>query len=87
MFEFVGASGYEEKHRSYKVDSDFEEFKGHHSRKYESEGEEVKRKTHFRHNHRCAPYCGKILISNYFVTISPAHTPHPLQVYPLDESS
>ncbi|XP_064398726.1 digestive cysteine proteinase 1-like [Halichondria panicea] len=52
MFEFVGASGYEEKHRSYKVDSDFEEFKGHHSRKYESEGEEVKRKTHFRHNHR-----------------------------------
>ena len=52
MFEFVGAEGYEEKHRSVKVDSDFEEFKGHHGRVYESEGEESKRKTHFRHNHR-----------------------------------
>ncbi len=53
MFEFVGAGEYEEKHRSYKVDSDFEEFKGHHSRQYDDEGEEAKRKTHFRHNHRC----------------------------------
>ncbi len=52
MFEFVGAEGYEDKHRSHKVDSDFDEFKGHHGRVYESEGEESKRKTHFRHNHR-----------------------------------
>ena len=52
MFEFFGARGYEDKHRSFKVDSCFEEFKGQHGRQYETEGEEAKRKTHFRHNHR-----------------------------------
>ena len=52
MFEFVGARGYGDKHRSFKVDSCFEDFKGQHGRQYETEGEEAKRKTHFRHNHR-----------------------------------
>ncbi len=73
MFEFMGASGYEEKHRSYKVDSDFEEFKGHHSRQYDSEGEEAKRKTHFRHNHRCVDHCGMILVQLLHVP-PPTHT-------------
>ena len=76
MFEFVGAHGYKEEHRSHKVDSDFEEFKGQHGREYDNEKEEGKRKTHFKHNHRWADSH----------TLTPSHHSvlhHPLLTPPL----
>ena len=77
MFEFVGAQGYKEEHRTHKVDSDFEEFKGQHGREYDCEKEEAKRKTHFRHNHRWAdPHTitpSHSYIPSVLLTLSPAH--------------
>ena len=52
FFEFMGAEGYKDHHRTAKVDGDFEAFKDKHERTYDNEAEEAKRKTHFRHNHR-----------------------------------
>ena len=85
MFEFVGAQGYKDEHRSHKVDSDFEEFKGQHGRDYDCEKEEAKRKTHFRHNHRWADPHTLTLYCSPFPRLHPAQLTapiHPLATHP-----
>lgn len=52
IFEYIGAQGYERKHQSHKIDTDFNDFKEKHGRKYENDKDEAQRKFHFRQNHR-----------------------------------
>ena len=52
FFELVGAKEYSDGYRSTRLDSEFDQFKSKHDRKYKNEVEETQRKTHFRHNYR-----------------------------------
>lgn len=51
-FAFFGAAGYGTKHQSHKVDTEFDNFKEKHGRKYNDEKHEEQKKFHFRRNHR-----------------------------------
>lgn len=52
LFEFVGASGYDAKHHSHKVDREFQDFREIHDRNYVDEKEETQKRFHFHQNHR-----------------------------------
>ena len=57
VFTFVDAEGVHSKHQSYKVDTEFKNFKEKHGRQYSSDKEEELRKFYFRHNHRYVYEC------------------------------
>ena len=52
MFAFFGADGYDAKHLSHKVDTEFENFKEKHERQYSGDKDLEQRRFHFRNNHR-----------------------------------
>ena len=60
-FAFFGAPGYDAKHRSHKVDTEFDHFKEKYGRDYDDGKVEVTKKFHFRHNHRwvCGMWVGR----------------------------
>lgn len=51
-FAFFGASGYNAKHHSHKVDTEFNDFREKYVRGYDDDKVMEQRKFHFRHNHR-----------------------------------
>ena len=52
FFEFFGAPGYKDVHKTARVDSEFESFKVKHRKEYGNRMEEGQRKGHFAHNYR-----------------------------------
>ena len=52
FFEFFGAAGYTDGHKTAHVDREFESFKTKHRKSYDGQVEEAQRKGHFTHNYR-----------------------------------
>ena len=52
FFEFFGAAGYKDAHRTAHVDREFDSFKLKHHKTYDDRTEESQRKGHFTHNYR-----------------------------------